>query len=80
MPPIIGYFRVKNQTIVAIIKINCQETRKSATQTREISLELTRMKQLISQVKELSLKAKRSSCHRSFLDGTMLDPNCQALA
>ena len=38
------------------------------------------MKQLISNVKELSLKAKRSPCHRSFLDGTLRDPNCQQLA
>lgn len=38
------------------------------------------MRQLITSVKELSLKAKQSTCHRSFLDGTLTDPACQALA
>lgn len=37
------------------------------------------MKSLITAVKELSLKAKQSPCHRSFLDGTMTDPSCQGL-
>ncbi len=37
------------------------------------------MRSLIHSVKDLSLKAKQSTCHRSFLDGTMVDPACQSL-
>lgn len=37
------------------------------------------MRQLITSVKELSLKAKQSTCHRSFLDGTITNPSCQSM-
>lgn len=37
------------------------------------------MKHLISEVKNLSLAAKRSTCHRSFLDGTITDPTCLSM-
>ena len=37
------------------------------------------MRSLIHSVKDLSLAAKRSPCHRSFLDGTIADPSCQSM-
>ena len=37
------------------------------------------MRSLINSVKDLSLKAKHSPCHRSFLDGTITDPGCQSM-
>ena len=37
------------------------------------------MQNLIKSVKNLSLAAKRSTCHRSFLDGTITDPACQSM-
>lgn len=47
---------------------------------RKLSQRLpTQMKQLITQVKNLSLAAKRSTCHRSFLDGTVVDHTCQSV-
>ena len=37
------------------------------------------MQNLIHSVKELSLTAKKSTCIRSFLDGTITNPSCQQL-
>lgn len=37
------------------------------------------MQSLITSVRDLSLKASRSACHRSFLNGTITDPSCQSM-